>query len=398
MKKNLIFYIFVASAIAGYLLIFINLHPYFRIGSDFVSFFTGAKIMQDGKGEMLYDIATQFSYQKEIIKPYTNSILNRYATLPFVALFYLPLTAFSYLSAHRLFSFINLGVLFLLLSTLLREFKQTKKYRPILALSVFLFVPTFTTLLSSQLSFIIAFLVLFIYFALRDKKSLLAGILSGLLIIKVQYLIMLPFLYFLSKNKSRYLSGVFLSLVLITLVNVSLVGAQPLLGYPSFVLNTEVPSFGNRAYQMFSLHAAASYLFFDSNLNNYFGLLINTGGYLAALALFLKRLKKIEFSSAYIAAVVLSATFAAHVLSHDLMLLIVPIFILLNRELEKKTIDKEKIFLAALLFATPALVVTKAAFLGGFLLLAISIYVMVPRAFAGRKLLLKLKAIYLKKS
>ena len=61
------------------------------LGSDFVSFLTGASVIRAGKGNQLYDLVTQFSFQQALLaQEISTDFLLPFRNLPFVAFFFLP--------------------------------------------------------------------------------------------------------------------------------------------------------------------------------------------------------------------------------------------------------------------------------------------------------------------
>jgi hypothetical protein len=246
-------------------------------------------------------------------------------------------------------------VLFFLLS---QEFPLVDyKNKTILSIS-FYFFPVFITLFMGQTSFILAIIFVLIYHFLRLKEFKKVGVLSGLLLVKPQYLLAVPLILFFVKRKREFLSSFVLTVFFLLVLSLLIVGPEALLGYFDFARLTENPEFGNRASQMFSIQAATSYLFFNSNLTRAEPLFINASIYLLSLGLFLKKAKDYSFNKNFVIVVLLVLLFGVHVLNHDLILLIIPIFILLQ-QVYKGGVKSSLFLLISFLFLIPT-----ASFLG----------------------------------
>lgn len=305
---------------------FNTLGSHFPLEADFLSYFTGARILRDGKGSHLYDFDTQHTYQHMIAPIIPSSYLNRFVIPPFFALFYVPFTYLPYHVAYGLFFFFNLLLLFFLL--LISESLFVIQ-RWIASLAVFFFYPTVETLFYGQLSFVICFIFLLIYKTLATRKSFLSGILTALLLIKPQFLISFPFLFLLSDKKRSFLSGFLLSAFFILGISIVTSGFDFLSRYIEFIRSTENSGFGNRASQMYTLHGGLAFLFFNSDLSNINAFLINLLGYMFTLFLFLMRYKHVIFKYSFAASILFTLVFAMHILVHDLSVLIIPLFIVL---------------------------------------------------------------------
>ena len=323
-------------------------------GSDFLSYFAGASIIKNDKANLIYDISTQKESLENIIYPLKGSITNRFISPPFVALLYLPFTYLNYFTAYKLFFIANLGLLLIFLFLMEETFKKLRKKYEWLTIVPFYFIPVATTLFMGQTSFLLALIFLLIYICLNKKKSKEVGILSATLLIKPQFIVAIPFLILLVKRKKEFLLWFLISILILFLLSFLMVGPKALSDYLPYLLLTENPEFGNRANQMFSLHAAISYLFFKSNLTNLYSLIINFALYTYSLYLFSKRVSKMRLKTAFIIVIFLTLVFSVHVLSHDLILLLLPIFIILNDTLKVGKWKGDLLAFALFLFVLPA--------------------------------------------
>lgn len=299
------------------------------IGSDFTAYLTGAQIIKEGKGNLLYDLKSQLKTQQEIIQPfwsYEKGLLP-FRYLPFVGVFFLPFTFFNLILGFKLFATFNLFlvILFILLSA--KFFKNINQHK-IWLLVPLIFIPVFHTISLGQTSLILTLSLLLIYQSIKSKKPFTAGLLCGLLLFKPQYLTILPFLFLLTNNKQRFIFGILLSFLALLSISIWTSGLDTLLKYPSLVLSTETPFYGARAHQMFSLNTLLSSP--ALSLSPFKIFIINGLLYLFFLLIFIKRHKSVSFDQSFASATIFSLLFAIHVLSQDLVLLLVPAYLMAN--------------------------------------------------------------------
>lgn len=329
--SGLLIFVFFVSMILGILFyLFFGVSRTVAVGSDLVSYLTGAMVIRQGKGEMIYDLSTQFSFQQEIARPSVKKNLLPFRSPPVVGLIFVPFTYSSLVQAYKLFALFNLLILVLFTFFSVKIFKKIINYK-LWAFIPFIFVPAVHSMLAAQISLILMLLYLFLYKFIKSEKSQAAGVLCGLLLLKPQYIISLPFFFLLSKDRRRFIIGFISSFLLLVLVSVYVSGMGSILNYPQFLLFTESSVFGSRAQEMFSVGAIFLSNLHISSLGLYGVLAFNAGLYFTALFIFVKRYKLVSFDQSFITATLFSLVFAIHVLSHDLTSLLVPVFVLLNR-------------------------------------------------------------------
>ena len=344
---NRILPIILAAPIILIIVFFLATQNHFlAAGSDFISYYTGASIIRQGKGNLIYDLSTQRQFFDDIIYPLKGNIANRFISPPFVALLYLPFSLLNYYFAYKLFFIANLGIFVFFLYLLAKTFSKIGTKYKFLHILPFYFFPVFVTLFMGQTSFVLAILFILIYQSLKDNKPELLGILSSALLIKPQYIFAIPFILILVKKKKKFLHWFLTATLFLFLTSILIAGSKALLNYLPYLFSTENPEFGNRAHQMVSFHAGISYLFFNSNLANIYSLGINFSLYISSLYLFAKRINKMQLKTAFVLIIFLTLVFSVHVLGHDLVLLLLPIFIIL---------EKGRLIAPLLLFILPAL-------------------------------------------
>lgn len=351
-------------------------NPNLAAGSDFISYYAGASIIKDNKGELIYDISTQRQYFEDIIYPLKATFTNRYISPPFVAFLFLPFTFVSYFTSYKLFFIANLGLFVILLFLMDKTFTKLGDKYKFLIIVPFYFIPVITTLFMGQTSFLLAIIFLLIYISLKKQKSKELGILSALLFIKPQYAIAIPFLVLLVKRKKQFLLWFLGTALILFLASLLIAGPKALLDFLPNALSTENPEFGNRAHQMFSLHAAISYFFFNSNLVNIKSFIINFGLYIFSLYLFTKRVTKMRLKTAFVLVIFLTIVFSVHVLSHDLVILLLPIYIALEGIFKNKKVNNRLLVITLALFVLPATVALGNSMPGVAILLFLSVLIL----------------------
>ncbi len=297
-------------------------------GSDFLSYYTGALLIKNGQGKNLYTIDVQKSYQQKIVQLQRIKLLP-FKSLPFAAALFLPFAYFPYLQSYMIFAILNFILLLFFIRLAQKVFIQLKN-TVVLGLLTFGYLPNIHTLLIGQTSLILSLVFLFIYITLKYKNSFLVGLLCGLILFKVQYLILLPFLFFLVHDKRSYIAGVLVSMSFLVLFSVYLVGWHEFARYPAFVLKTEQPEYGNVYWHPFTLYAMIRSIPFFSLIGNFYLLCINTLFYISTLVFFAIKSRGKNLEIPFVFAICMTILFSIHALAHDLAILMTPILILLN--------------------------------------------------------------------
>lgn len=300
------------------------------IESDFISFYTGIKIVSLGEGNNLYDLNTQFKYQQDIIKDYVDTdFLLPYRNLPFVAIFLLPLARPSLVLSYVLYVLALIILLVFITFKSASIFPEIKKifYWSFLPL---LFLPNLRSIQLAQFSPIVLIIYLLLYKYMSQKKSFTAGLTTGLLLIKPQYLLVFPFMLLLVDSKKKYVSGFLLLSGLLVLISLFAVGPYSLYKYPAFLLETESASFGSRPWQMFTFYSLFRQAPLLNSLNLYWILIINLCFYFTSFVIYVRHSGKLPFDINFSNALILTVMFSIHALAHDVSLLFIPFLIFIK--------------------------------------------------------------------
>ncbi len=321
--------------------------PKFLIQTDVTSFLTGAKIIKEGRVTDLYNLDVQLEYQNSVIFPEYKKFLLPFRNFPITAVVYIPLLNLGLQNSYIAVFITNVLLLTVFTLLVLRTFPGLKK-KVLFYFLPFFFWPSVNNLIVGQYTPVILLIFLWIYRSIRDKKNIVSGFATSFLVLKPQYLLFTPFAFKMSNNKTDYMKGFLIGILLFVLINVCITRGNltPFSDYPDFLLTTESSSFGSRPYQMFTLYGLEKQIM--PKLKEGLLLAYNFVGYLAILIyiIFKKTTKHLEtyFSFGIVAALL----FSIHALTHDLLVLLLPIYFLFN---EKNSNG----YLMAILIAAPFL-------------------------------------------
>lgn len=293
----------------------------FIINTDYKSYLTGAEIITTEPAK-LYDLDHQYLVQEKAF-PSSYRFLP-FKSSPLMAYMYSPLLYPSLKTSFVLFGIFNL-ILLLLLSLLVKKNISDKVSLGTIVLFVALFLPNYISVLNGQNSIFLYLIFVLIYAMLNKKETKYAGLASGLLIIKPQYLLAVPLIHLIARDRTNYLKGFLLSLTVLFIVSVVL-SKGSYLHYPELILGTETAEYGSDPKAMMSLNALLSH-FFETKIAHVINFLL----YLVFLVYFFFVSGRNDLQLSFSVAVLLTLVFAVHVWDHDLVLLQLPLFILLGR-------------------------------------------------------------------
>lgn len=318
---------------------------YFAVISDFISFYSAGKIVAMGKASYLYNLNFQYGVQMETLAPYSNStFLLPFRNTPLVALLFLPFSLISFIRAYFLYV-LCLAALYILF---LKSTWNTLNKKYLFLLFVF-FMPVYYSIVYATLSILVLAILFAVYTMFVREKLFLAGFLSGLLIIKPQFLLIVPFIlvWLLRRDLHKFLTfskGLLLSLVLLGGISTLLVGFSNIISYPLFLSISEREIFGSRWFQTATLNHTFTYL------SHEWGIMVSS----VKLSLFLYVLpliylarysKKISLERLFAGAIPLVIVLSFHSLTHDLVLMLISILLLISESTKKSIPISRRLFL-----------------------------------------------------
>ncbi|HSX39681.1 MAG TPA: glycosyltransferase family 87 protein [Candidatus Saccharimonadales bacterium] len=344
------------------------------INSDFSAFISGAAILKDRPTD-LYNKLTQTQYQANITHSNPNEGYLAFRNPPIVALMYVPFTFIPYKIAYGISMFVN-ALLLLLAVYLLSDRKLTINSVFLLAI-LFMFVPVVALIDNGQISFLLLLIFIGIIKSIKDKKDFTAGLLTGILFIKIQYLLAFPLIFLISKSKKSYTLGFIISCIANIAINMLLYKSSFISDYLKFLFFSENINLGTESKENVSIVS----LFAKAGINNTnpHYLLYILGTILILFGIFafkiVKAEKSLQIQKAISAIILFITSVNIHVMAADLVLQIIPIMFLI-KSLDGATKDRKLriYFLLAILLLTPILGFFKLQWVGSIIYVLIAFY------------------------
>jgi hypothetical protein len=309
---------------------------YIRSGYfDFVLYYSGAKIVNDGKGTQLFDLAVQRDYQKGFGGGEKRSDLP-FNHPPYELLPLLPLANFSFPVAHALWTAISILLLAIALARLFPFVEASN--RVLFAFMVPAFFPTITALKMGQDSGFTVLLMVETFVSLKHKRYAIAGGLLALGLYKPQFVLPLLGILFMHGRWMSIFGFLFVGLLL-TAISLAMVGLDGLMGlatlwlpminrghvvWPELMTNL-------RGLIYIVLHPAGL-----TEATNVLALVFSVITYVTTLWLWPRSAaeKNELFDLRFAAAVIMTALVSFHSYSYDGTLLVIPLVIMLNQILK----------------------------------------------------------------
>jgi Glycosyltransferase family 87 len=206
--------------------------------ADFSAFYSAVKMVQQGQGARLYDIAAQGRMQSAL---YPN-VTTRSGTLiydhpPFEALLYLPLAYVSYPAAYVIWGAFNLLLLMFVMVLLWPYMTELKSlWRPLPVLLFLGFFPVFVDMLQGQDSLLLLLVFTLVFVSMKAGCDLRAGCFLAIALFKFQYA--LPFLVpFVLWRRWKFVGGFAISSAVLFLLSLPVAGIRGTLSYAPFLSN-----------------------------------------------------------------------------------------------------------------------------------------------------------------
>lgn len=188
-------------------------------GRDFRQLYAAGYMVRAGLAGELYDVNAQRFVQRDLFRKGSSGDI--YFIRPaYEALVFAPLSFLSYRSAYFVFLTVNVALIFFL-AAMLSPFSL---FRPLHVVIIILaFLPVSVALFQGQDSIVLAVLVAACGKFLDGKRPLLAGVLAGLGLFKLQVLLPI-FLLFIAWKRWRFSLGFALSTLGLILSSILLAG------------------------------------------------------------------------------------------------------------------------------------------------------------------------------
>jgi len=206
--------------------VFLADRPPINERTDFSVTYIGSRMVYQGLGPKLYDLAEQQKV-KRLLLPDAEPLI--YEHPPFEALFLAPLGALPYKTAYLIWGLINAAI-WLMLPFILRPYAPAPRDDLGYLLLWLLFAPLGVTLFEGQSSLFLLLLYSITFIQLRGGRDLRAGAIFGLALFKFQFGI--PFvLIFLLQRKWRFMKGFLTTATALGALSLVAVGGHGIIGY-----------------------------------------------------------------------------------------------------------------------------------------------------------------------
>jgi hypothetical protein len=319
---------------------------------DFVLYYSGAKIINDGNGARLYDLEVQKEYQKEFGVAQIDQAVP-FNHLPYELVALLVPAKFSFPVAHLLWAAVNISLLAVILLRLFPFIEA--RHRSLFALMLFAYFPTLTALKMGQDSIITTLLLVETFISVKRKSYAIAGSLLALGLYKPQFVLPLVGVFLLHR-RWWLLLGFLLTGMVLGVISLSLVGWDGILGLVSLWLT--MIHRGNVVWpELMTNLRGLSYIVLHlgglTAATNVLTLVLSILSYVITLRLWPRNTQEQNelFDLRFGLAVVTTALVSFHLYSYDNMLLVIPLTFMLNQVLKEPGpySMRHRVFLALLI-------------------------------------------------
>ena len=216
---------FLAATIVLHAWMFFSLRRQIVTGyPDFTIFYTAGKCVNEGRGRQLYDLETQFAFQRSFapeVKHRENALPFNHP--PFEALLFVPLAGLPYVTAYLVWAVFNIALILGFWTLLRPRLPSLHNFLPALPLlAMFAFFPVIMALLQGQDSILLLFLYGLAFSSLAAGRAFVAGLCLGLALFKFQ--LVLPFVVvLLVRRQWKAVAGFSLTAFVLLLVSAAVV-------------------------------------------------------------------------------------------------------------------------------------------------------------------------------
>ncbi len=299
---------------------------------DFVIYYTGAQIINAGKGKQLYDLNVQQSYQDRFMFPDQPWWVLPFNHAPYELIPFLPLAKLSFRTAHLIWSVLSI-LLLLIAGAILLSYTDRQHWLLFGAL-LLSFYPTLATIKMGQDSAMSLLILVAVFAALKQRRDLASGGILALGLYKPQLVLPLTGLFFVTRNWQA-LFGFMTTGACLLGISLAIVGWQGALGLLSIISDMDRPTSIVYPQMMTNLRG----LFFP--LLTFLKSVELSNVFIAAASLIVYgyclivwnnndrangHLFDLQFSLAIVATVLISY----HLYTHDLIILTIPVILIAN--------------------------------------------------------------------
>jgi hypothetical protein len=298
--------------------------------TDFSLTYVGAKLVHDGMGHDLYDLAIQKHVRDSL---FMDPVPLLFEHPPFEAFILSPLADHSFRTAYLIWGCINASV-WLALIALLRRFLQWPRENVGYICMWLLFAPLWVALYQGQSSLLLLGFFSLTFVFLKCDMPLMAGGALGLGLLKFQFVLPLVLVLLFCK-KWRFIVGFATSAFVLLLLSFAAVGWQGLLSYGRILFaigsNPQNVSYGS-GVDMPTIYGLV-YALFGNRLShaelNVVVALLSLGllGWVAFQWQSVETVSNPSFDLMFAAALAASLLSGSHMFTHDFSPLILPLLV-----------------------------------------------------------------------
>ncbi len=308
--------------------------------SDFLMYLTGATIVRDGKISSLYDYETQRNYQRAISGTDPAELITgvlAFRTPPTTAWLYSLLPIQDPVRSFWIVVFINSVCIVTAIYILSGSLIKTCLY----STAVTFFLSFWMTLIGGHPNGLLLLIMVLAYIALRHGRPGVAGIVTGLLFLKPTFLLLVPFMFLLTKDKKQLFSyaGFFLFTILFLVgVNSAIFGFRFVQTYIPYLISSENGAYGTDISNNTNITAVTYTIqkWLGSAHNTWISIGVVTAlNIFSLLAIYKKRL---AFSPAYVFGLIflLLPLLNLHTMHADLLVHLIPLILIVGTLVNNK--------------------------------------------------------------
>lgn len=305
---------------------------------DLIIFYTGAEIVNAGKGHQLYDLKVQQAYQERFKLPNKPWSVLPFNHAPYELLPFLPLADLSFQSAHLIWSI--LSIIFLILACLILLRVTERRHRILFGALILSFYPRLIGIKMGQDSAMSLLILVGVFSSLKYGREVTAGGILALGLYKPQLVLPLTGILLVSRNW-RTLIGFAATAACLAAISLAMVGWQGILGLFSIISEMDRPTTIVYPAHMANLRGLFFPLlsFFRSpELTNILTAITSLIVYGYSVIVWKNKASRdgplfdLQFSLAIAATLLISY----HLYPHDVIVLVIPIILTFNYVLANK--------------------------------------------------------------
>lgn len=364
------------AALAVPIGIYFFIAAYKSTKTDFFAFYTGAKLLATN-AKMLYDPASQIKVQNDEfgLSYKLDTGYMAYINIPISAFIYIPYLLINANTAAYVSFFVSIVLTFAGIYLLYRNKKA--RFFSLTSFLVISFVPIYQSIHLAQIASVIFLIVVGIYLNFLKGNTKAVAVLCALLILKYQYLLLVPYLFLAIKDKKTFLKWflpTFFTLAALNFVVAPATWVEQYINLMAVYMNNHTVMGMENKFSL-NMYSALGHLTGDATLTTY---LLSGVIYLASMLLVTAFRKRVTNTKLLFYAVLIFAmVFNLHTLPSDYIFLLIPLIGLI----ESKESWVVKSLVVVTIYLSSFYSVFSATWLQTILLMGFGLFLLVKQAF-----------------